>query len=89
MLKNVQIIEEEDIDTKRVSLGSKVKVLDMELNEEMELTVVGSAEANPSDNKISDESPIGKALLGQRKNKIVEVEAPAGSFQMKILTITK
>ena len=89
MLKNVQIIEEEDIDTKRVSLGSKVKVLDMELNEEMELTVVGSAEANPSDNKISDESPIGKALLGQRKNKILEVEAPAGSFQMKILTITK
>ena len=89
MLKNVQIIEEEEIDTKKVGLGSKVKVLDMEFNEEMEYTIVGSTEADPSQNKISDESPVGKALLGQKKNKIVEVTVPAGVIQFKILSITK
>ncbi len=89
MLKNVQIIEEEGIDTKKVGLGSKVKVLDMEFNEEMEYTIVGSTEADPSQNKISDESPVGKALLGQKKNKIVEVTVPAGVIQFKILSITK
>ncbi len=89
MLKNVQIIEEEGIDTKKVGLGSKVKVLDMEFNEEMEYTIVGSTEADPSQNKISDESPVGKALLGQKKNKIVEVAVPAGVIQFKILSITK
>lgn len=89
MLKNVQIIEEEEIDTKKVGLGSKVKVLDMEFNEEMEYTIVGSTEADPSQNKISDESPVGKALLGQKKNKIVEVSVPAGVIQFKILSITK
>ena len=89
MLKNVQIIDEEDIDTKKVGLGSKVKVLDMEFNEETEYTIVGSTEADPSQNKISDESPVGKALLGQKKNKIVEVTVPAGVIQIKILYITK
>ncbi|MBE7042200.1 MAG: transcription elongation factor GreA [Ruminococcaceae bacterium] len=89
MLKNVQIIDEEDIDTKKVGLGSKVKVLDMEFDEEMEYTIVGSTEADPSQNKISDESPVGKALLGQKKNKIVEVTVPAGVIQFKILSITK
>ncbi len=89
MLKNVQIIEEEEIDTKKVGLGSKVKVLDMELNEETEYTIVGSTEADPSQNKISDESPVGKALLGQKKNKVVEVTVPAGVIQIKILSITK
>ena len=89
MLKNVQIIEEEGIDTKKVGLGSKVKVLDMEFNEEMEYTIVGSTEADPSQNKISDESPVGKALLGQKKNKVVEVAVPAGVIQFKILSITK
>ncbi|MDY4976772.1 MAG: transcription elongation factor GreA [Clostridia bacterium] len=89
MLKNVQIIDEEDIDTKKVGLGSKVKVLDMEFNEETEYTIVGSTEADPSQNKISDESPVGKALLGQKKNKIVEVTVPAGVIQIKILSITK
>ncbi len=89
MLKNVQIIEEEEIDTKKVGLGSKVKVLDMEFNEEMEYTIVGSTEADPSQNKISDESPVGKALLGQKKNKVVEATVPAGVIKFKILSITK
>lgn len=89
MLKNVQIIEEDGIDTKKVGLGSKVKVLDIEFDEEMEYTIVGSTEADPSQNKISDESPVGKALLGQKKNKIVEVTVPAGVIQLKILSIAK
>lgn len=89
MLKNVQIIDEDDIDTKKVGLGTKVRVLDMEFNEETEYTIVGSTEADPSQNKISDESPVGKALLGQKKNKIVEVTVPAGVIQFKILSITK
>lgn len=89
MLKNVQIIDEEDIDTKKVGLGSKVKVLDMEFDEETEYTIVGSTEADPSHNKISDESPVGKALLGQKKNTIVEAVVPAGVIQFKILSITK
>ena len=89
MLKNVQIIEEDGIDTKKVGRGSKVKVLDIEFDEEMEYTIVGSTEADPSQNKISDESPVGKALLGQKKNKIVEVTVPAGVIQLKILSIAK
>lgn len=89
MLKNVQIIDEEDIDTKKVGLGSKVKVLDMEFDEEMEYTIVGSTEADPSQNKISDESPVGRALLGQKKNKVVEVTVPAGVIKFKILSIAK
>ena len=85
----MQIIEEDGIDTKKVGLGSKVKVLDIEFDEEMEYTIVGSTEADPSQNKISDESPVGKALLGQKKNKIVEVTVPAGVIQLKILSIAK
>lgn len=89
MLKHVKVIDEEDIDTKKVSLGSKVKVLDMELDETVEYTLVGSTEANPSQFKISNESPVGSALLGQKKNKIVEVNVPAGTLKFKILAITK
>ena len=89
MLKNVQVIDEDDIDTKKVSIGSKVKVLDMEFDEEVEYTIVGSTEADPSRNKISDESPVGAALLGQRRNKIVEVSVPAGIVKFKIVSIKK
>ena len=89
MLKNVQVIDEGDIDTKKVSLGSKVKVLDMEFDETFEYTIVGSTEADPSKFKISDESPVGSALLGQKKNTVVEVAVPAGTLKFKILSIAK
>lgn len=72
-LRYARIIDESEIDTKTVQLGSKVKVFDMEFDEELEYTIVGSMEVNLSQNKISNESPVGKALLGAKKGQIVEV----------------
>ena len=89
MLKNAKVIDEEEIDTKKVSIGSKVTVLDMEFDEEVEYTIVGSTEADPSKFKISDESPVGAALLGNKKGKVVEVTVPSGVIKFKILAISK
>ena len=82
-LRNVKIIDEDEIDTKTV------QVLDMEYDEKIDYTIVGSEEADLLENKISNESPIGKALLGKKKNDVVEVEAPGGLLSFKILKITK
>jgi transcription elongation factor GreA len=89
MLKNAKIIDEDDILTDIVSIGSKVKVLDIEFNEEEEYTIVGSTEANPSRYKISDESPVGSALIGQKVDDIVDVNVPDGVLKYKIISITK
>ncbi len=89
MLKNAKIIDDEDISTDVVSMGIKVKVLDIDMEEEDEYHIVGSEEADPMENKISDESPVGKALIGAKVGDIVTVEAPNGSFEMKILKISK
>lgn len=89
MLKNAKVIDEDDIKTDAVSVGSKVKLLDQEFNEEIEYNVVGSTEADPSQNKISNESPLGAALIGKKVGNIVEVKAPAGEIKYKILAITK
>ena len=88
-LRNVKIIDEDEIDTKTVQVGNTVQVLDMEYDEKIDYTIVGSEEADLSENKISNESPIGKALLGKKKNEVVEVEAPGGLLSFKILKITK
>ena len=88
-LRNVKIIDEDEIDTKTVQVGNTVQVLDVEYDEKINYTIVGSTEADLAENKISNESPIGKALLGRKKNEIVEVEAPAGVLSFKILKITK
>ena len=72
-LRYARIIDESEIDTKTVQLGNKVKVLDMEFDEELEYTIVGSMEVDLSQNKISNESPVGKALLGAKKGQFVEV----------------
>ena len=88
-LRNVKVIDEDEIDTKTVQIGNTVQVLDMEYNEEVEYTIVGSTEVDLANNKISNESPIGKALLGRKKNEVVEVDAPAGILSFKILKITK
>ena len=88
-LRNVKIIDEDEIDTKTVQIGNTVQVLDMEFDEKIDYTIVGSTEADLAENKISNESPIGSALLGRKKNEIVEVEAPAGVIKFKILKITK
>lgn len=87
-LRHAKIINEKEIDTTTVQIGNKVKVLDMEFNEEIEYTIVGSTEVNLAENKISNESPLGEALLGAKKNQIVEVKAPAGIMKYKVLDIT-
>ncbi len=89
MLKNARVIDEDEVNTESVGIGSKVKVLDMELNEEVEYHIVGSTEADPSKSKISNESPVGRALMGQKKGSVVEVNAPAGIIKLKILEIYK
>lgn len=88
-LRYAKIIDESEIDTKTVQVGNIVKVLDMEFNEEVEYNIVGTTEVDLSQNKISNESPIAKALIGRKVNDIAQVEAPAGVIKMKILKITK
>ncbi len=89
MLKNVEIIEDIKGAAKKVVVGVKVKVLDMEYDEECEYRVVGSTEADPRNGLISDESPVGRALIGKKQGDEVIVEAPAGEFKLKILKISK
>lgn len=88
-LRYARIIDESEIDTKTVQVGNIVKVLDMEYNEELEYTIVGSTEVDLSQNKISNESPIGSALLGAKKNQVIEAETPGGVAKYKVLAIKK
>ena len=88
-IRYAKIIDEKDIDTETVQIGNIVRVLDMEFDEKIDYTIVGSTEVNLAENKISNESPLGKALLGAKKNHVVEVEAPAGVMKYKILSIKK
>ena len=88
-LRHAKIIDEKEIDTTTVQIGNTVKVLDIEFDEKIEYTIVGSTEVNLAENKISNESPLGTALLGAKKNQTVEVVAPAGTMKYKILGITK
>ena len=89
MLKNVEIIEDIKGKAKSVVIGVKVKVQDVEFGDEDEYHVVGSTEADPRSGKISDESPVGRALLGKKVGDEVIVEAPGGEFKLKIIEITK
>lgn len=88
-LRYARIIDESEIDTKTVQVGNTVKVLDMEFNEEELYTIVGSTEVDLAQNKISNESPIGAALMGAKKGQIVEAQAPAGVIKYKVISITK
>lgn len=87
MLRNAKVIRKENIDTETVNLGSTVRIEDLESGGFFEYTIVGSVEANPGENKISNESPVGRALLGRSKNDVVEVEVPAGILKFKIVDI--
>ena len=78
ILKNAEVVVEDEVDLDRISVGCKVKVHDYEFEEDMELKIVGSTEANSLEGKISNESPVGKALIGAHTNDIVEVEMPSG-----------
>lgn len=88
-LRYAKIIDESEIDTKTVQVGNTVKVLDIEFNEEVEYTIVGSTEVDLSQNKISNESPIGAALIGAKKGEEVEFKIPDGTAKYKILSIKK
>ena len=88
-LRHAKIINEKEIDTDTVQIGNTVKVLDIEFDEEVDYTIVGSTEVDLLENKISNESPLGAALLGSKKKQIVEVNAPAGIMKYKILDIKK
>ncbi len=89
MLRNAQVIDETDFKPDEVGVGSKVKVLDLEFEEELIYTIVGSAEADLLENKISNESPVGKALLGQKVGDVVEIAVPAGQLKYRILEILR
>lgn len=89
LLKNAEVVVEEEIDLEKINIGCRVKVLDMEFDEEMEFKIVGSTEANSLKGKISNESPVGKALLGAKVGEIVNVETQAGVLQYKVLEIQR
>ena len=89
LLKNAEVVVEEEIDLEKINIGCRVKVLDMEFDEEMEFKIVGSTEANSLQNKISNESPVGHALLGKKAGDIVYVETQAGVIQYKVLEIQR
>ena len=89
ILKNAEVVVEEDVDVDVINIGCKVKVLDMEFDEELEFRIVGSTEASSLQGKISNESPVGKALLRHKVGDVVEVETQAGVMEYKILEIQK
>ena len=89
LLKNTEVVVDDDVDTDKISIGCKVKVYDVEFDEEMEFSIVGSTEASSLNNKISNESPVGKALLGHGIGDVVDVETQAGVIQYKVLDIIK
>lgn len=90
ILKDVEVVADDDVDTKKIGIGSKVKLYDDEFAEEVEYTIVGSTEADSLAGKISNESPVGAALIGHKKNDVVKVELPNGNIgTYKVLKITK
>ena len=88
ILKNVEVVDDEDVTADRVMIGSSIRIFDIEYNEELSYKIVGSTEANSIKGKISNESPVGKALIGTHVGDTVTVHSPAGESQYKVLEIT-
>ena len=86
-LLSARVITKKEISKDNVSIGSHVRLRDMQANKTFEYHIVGSAEANPAENKLSNESPVGKAIMGRKKGEVVEVSAPRGSLKFKIMEI--
>jgi transcription elongation factor GreA len=84
---SARVITKKEISKDSVSVGAHVRLRDMQANKTFEYHIVGSAEANPAENKLSNESPVGKAIIGHKKGDVVEVTAPRGSLKFKILEI--
>ncbi|MGI6079355.1 MAG: transcription elongation factor GreA [Candidatus Avilachnospira sp.] len=89
ILKHAEVVVEDEIDLDKINVGSRVKLLDMEYDDEVEYYIVGSSEANSLKGKISNESPVGAALIGHRPGDIVDVETQAGKLQFKVLEIKR
>ena len=89
LLKNAEVVVEDEIDLEKINIGCKVKVLEIDEDEEMEFRIVGSTEANSLQNKISNESPVGQALLGRKVGDVVDVETQVGIIQYKVLEIQR
>ena len=89
LLKNAEVVVEDEIDLDKINVGCKVKVYEVDFDEEMEFKIVGSTEANSLQNKISNESPVGKALIGKKVGDVVDVETQVGTIQYKVLEIQR
>ncbi|MCR4895852.1 MAG: transcription elongation factor GreA [Lachnospiraceae bacterium] len=89
ILKNAEIVDEDEVDLGKINIGCVVRLLDMEESEELEYKIVGSTEADSLQGKISNESPVGKALIGHKVGEAVDVSTPAGVFTYKILDIQR
>ena len=89
ILKNAEVVVEEEVDLEKISIGCKVRILDEEFNEELEYKIVGSTEANSLKGKISNESPVGKALIGRKVGDEVTVETQVGELKYKVLEIQR
>ena len=89
LLKNAEVVVEDEIDLDKINIGCKVKVYEVDEDEEMEFKIVGSTEANSLQNKISNESPVGQALMGKKVGDVVEVETQSGVIQYKVLEIQR
>lgn len=89
LLKNAEVVVEDEIDLDKINIGCKVKVHEIDFDEEMEFRIVGSTEANSLQNKISNESPVGKALIGKKVGDVVDVETQVGVIQYKVLEIQR
>ena len=88
-LRNAKLIDNDAVDTEAVSVGSRVKLKDLESGDEFEYVIVGSMEADPLDSKISNESPVGKAIIGKKKGCVVEVNVPVGTLKYEVMHISK
>ena len=89
MLRNAEVIDEEEVSSDKISVGCKVKLYDIEFEEEVEYIIVGSAEADPMEGRISNESPVGAGLIGHSVGEEVTIEVPDGDIVFKILEIKK
>ena len=89
LLKNAEVVDEDEVDIDKISIGCKIRILDIEFDEELEYKIVGSTEANSLKGKISNESPVGHALIGHKVGDIVEVETQVGVIQYKVLEIQR
>ena len=89
ILKNAEVVDEDEVDLDKINIGCLIKILDVEFNEELEYKIVGSTEANSLKGKISNESPVGKALMGHKVGDTVEVETQAGVIAYKVLEIQR